>query len=213
MSNQKSGERTLLTSLLLSSPGPIVLGSGLLIGFSSTLLADFLRRSAELVAIIVSWVVFRMLHRGDQVDEEQKERLERIANLCVGAAMCLSGVAMIFVALFSAKAVTGNVVPGLVIALLGVTTNSWLFLRYYRLNREKPNAILAAQSKLYRAKSLVDICVVVALVCIAVAPDAPVTHYVDVGGSIVVASYLILNGIAVVRSKEVDTDKKLLNEG
>ncbi len=204
MNKQKSGERTLLTSLVLSSPGPLVLGSGLLIGFSSTLLADFLRRSSELVAIIISWVVFRMLHGKKKVEETQKERLERIAKVCVGVAMCLSGAAMIFVALFSAKAASGNVIPGLVIALLGVTTNSWFFLRYRRLNREKPNAILAVQSKLYRAKSLVDICVVIALVVIAVAPDAPMTRWVDMGGSIVVASYLIMNGIKVSKNQEAN---------
>lgn len=53
----QSGERTLLASVLLSSPGPIVVGAGLLIGRSSTQLADFIRRTAELAAIVVSWAV------------------------------------------------------------------------------------------------------------------------------------------------------------
>ena len=48
--------------------------------------------------------------------EERKEKLERIANLCVGAAMCLSGVTMLFIALFSADTEKGNVIPGLIIA-------------------------------------------------------------------------------------------------
>jgi len=53
----------------------------------------------------------------------------------------------------------GNVIPGLVIAVLGVITNTWFWLRYRRLNREKPNAILAVQSRLYCAKAAVDACV------------------------------------------------------
>ena len=49
-----TGQRTLLAAMLLSLPGPLVLGAGLLLGRSSTQLADFIRRTAELGAIIVS---------------------------------------------------------------------------------------------------------------------------------------------------------------
>ena len=58
MSNKKSGARTLLWSVLMSSPGPLVVGLGLLSGRSSTQIADFVRRSAELLAIIMSFIVF-----------------------------------------------------------------------------------------------------------------------------------------------------------
>src|SRR5690606_25188637 len=97
----QSGERTLLASVVLSSPGPLVVGIGLLLGRSSTQLADFLRRTAELVAIIVSWVIFRITNKDGEEDAIRKAKLERIANLCVGAAMCLSGAAMLLVAFLS----------------------------------------------------------------------------------------------------------------
>lgn len=195
------GERTLFASVLLSSPGPIVVGIGLFLGQSSTQLADFIRRSAELVAIIVSWVVFRILHKDGQPNSGQKTHLERIANTCVGAAMGISGLAMAFIAFFASSKGKGNVVPGLIIAILGVITNSWFWIRYRRLNKEKNNAILAGQSKLYFAKSLVDICVTTALAFIMIAPDAPASRYIDTGGSVVVAIYLIINGILVLRGK------------
>ena len=205
---QKSGERTLLASVLLSSPGPIVMGVSLYFGRSSTQLADFIRRTAELVAIIASWIVYRILHKRSEteaanceLDSIHKNKLERIANLFVGAAMCLSGLVMIFIALFSSGNEKGNVIPGLVIAVLGVITNSWFWLRYSKLNREKPNVILAAQSKLYFAKSLVDTCVTIALIFVAVAPASQATLYVDLGGSIVVAIYLIINGVRQVRQR------------
>lgn len=199
----KSGERTLLASVVLSSPGPIVVGAALFFGRSSTQLADFIRRTAELVAIIVSWIVFRILHNSGKPDSARKLKLERTANLFVGAAMCLSGAAMIFIALFSPSTEKGNVIPGLVIAVLGVTTNSWFWLRYSKLNREKPDAILAVQSRLYRAKSLVDACVTTALAFVAVAPAAPATRHVDLVGSMVVAFYLVLSGIDTIRDKNI----------
>jgi len=126
--------------------------------------------------------------------------LERTANLCVGAAMCLSGAAMLFIALFSPDTEKGNVIPGLVIAVLGVITNTWFWLRYRRLNREKPNAILAVQSRLYCAKAAVDACVTSSLTFVAVAPAHPL-HVCDLIGSIIVAFYLVLNGIITIRGK------------
>lgn len=197
---QKSGERTLLASVLLSSPGPIVVGIALFFGRSSTQLADFIRRTSELVAIIVSWIVFRIVHKSDEFDALRKEKLEGTANSCVGAAMCLSGAAMIFIAMFSSNTEKGNVIPGLVIAVLGVITNSWFWLRYRKLNNEKPDAILSAQSKLYRAKSLVDACVVIALTFVTIAPGTALAMYVDLCGSIIVAVYLIMSGIITIRN-------------
>lgn len=196
---RESGEKTLLASVLLSSPGPLVVGIGLFLGRSSTQYADFVRRTAELAAILVSWIVFRLLHRGGEPGAARKARLERTANLCVGAAMCLSGAAMALIAWFSNDAEKGNVLPGLAIAVLGVTTNTWFWLRYRRLNRETPDAILAAQSRLYRAKSLVDACVTVALTVVAIAPGTPAARTMDLGGSIAVAVYLIVSGVLALR--------------
>lgn len=200
-----NGEKTLLASVLLSSPGPIVVGAGLFLGRSSTQLADFIRRTAELAAILVSWVVFRLIHKGVEPDAARNFRLERTANLCVGAAMCLSGAAMALIALFSDAAEKGNVIPGLVIAVLGVTTNTWFWLRYRMLNREKPDAILAAQARLYRAKSLVDACVTAALAVVAIMPGTPAARIMDLGGSIIVAVYLIASGIITIRAVNGET--------
>ena len=61
MSEKKSGAKTLLWSIIMSCPGPLVVGLGLLAGRSSTQIADFVRRSAELLAIIMSFVVYRVV--------------------------------------------------------------------------------------------------------------------------------------------------------
>ncbi len=196
------GERTLLMSVLLSAPGPLVVGFGLLVGKSSTQLADFIRRTAELAALIVSWLVFRVLHRGEGEAPRQKDTLERYATLGVGLSTCLSGAAMVLVAILSNSGDKGNVIPGLVIGVLGVITNTWFWYRYTRLNRETPNAILAVQSRLYRAKSLVDLCVTAALMSILLFPGSPVADRMDTVGSLVVALYLIINGVNILMNKE-----------
>ena len=154
-----------------------------------------MRRTAELAAIIVSWIVFRALQKDGENDPALKRRLERAVKSGVGAALCLSGLAMLFIAFFSAHSDQQNVIPGLIIAFLGVIVNSWFWFRYGKLYREKPDAILAVQSRLYRAKTVVDVCVVLALLFVVLAPKAAITSIVDVGGSVVVALYLVRSGI------------------
>ncbi len=198
---KKTGERTLLASVLLSSPGPVVVGIGLFLGKSSTQLADFIRRTAELVAIVVSWAVYRVTHKGAADDADRRRHLEHMANICVGAAMGLSGIAMLYVAFLHPTAEKGNVIPGLVIAVLGVVTNTWFWSRYRRLNKETPNPILAIQSRLYQAKAWVDACVTTALAMVAIAPGSLLAYYMDIAGSAAVALYLLINGAIILFGK------------
>ena len=199
MSNQKSGAKTLLWSVIMSSPGPLVVGLGLLSGRSSTQIADFVRRSAELLAIIMSFVVYRMTARDGVCDERRKQTLERRANVFVGAMMCVGGVFMILLAMMSEHSDKGNVIPGLVIAILGVTANSIFWRRYTHLNKLEPNAILKVQARLYRAKTLVDGCVTIALLSVVIAPQSSVSFWLDLAGSLIVAVYLIRCGVRTIQ--------------
>ncbi len=198
MSNKKSGERTLLWSVLMSSPGPLVIGLGLLVGRSSTQIADFVRRSAELLAIIMSYVVYKLTTKDDVCDEEKKQRLERVSNVFVGAMMCVGGSFMVIIALINDTADKGNVIPGLVIALLGVIANFIFWRRYTHLNKIEPNAILMVQSRLYRAKTLVDGCVTIALLSVVIAPATQLSFWLDLIGSIIVAIYLLWCGLRTI---------------
>lgn len=192
---KNAGKKTLLLSVLMSAPGPIVVGLGLLAGKSSTQLADFFRRSAELLAIICSFAIYCMTEN-DQGD--RKERLERMANLFVGLAMCVGGLIMIALALWAPSEEKGNVIPGLIIALLGVIANTLFWRKYTRLNRQSPNAILAVQARLYRAKALVDGCVTTALLAVALFPASAAAAALDAVGSVIVAVYLVWCGAKTI---------------
>ena len=195
------GEKTLLISLLLSAPGAIATGIPAITSHSATQIADFLRRSAELIALFVSWWVYHKLQRSIEPDDAYRARMERLANLTVALAMICSGTAMLVVGvtrLFVHRA-SGNVIMGLIIAVLGVLTNVWFWWRYSHMAREGFNSVIAGQQKLYRAKSSVDLCVVIALTTVVVAPGHPVTRYVDAFGCIIVAGYLLYNGLGMIR--------------
>ena len=198
MSNKKSGARTLLWSVLMSSPGPLVVGLGLLSGRSSTQIADFVRRSAELLAIIMSFIVFKLTTKDEVCNEEKKQKLERVSNVFVGAMMCVGGIFMIILAFMTDNSDKGNVIPGLAIAVMGVIANSIFWRKYTHLNKIEPNAILMVQSRLYRAKTLVDGCVTIALLSVVVAPATQISFYLDFIGSLIVAVYLAWCGIRTI---------------
>lgn len=201
MSNKKSGSRTLLWSVIMSSPGPLVVGLGLMAGRSSTQIADFVRRSSELLAIIMAFVTYKITTKDGQEDLVKKEKVERFSNLFVGAMMCLGGSIMLLLAFVSENEDKGNVIPGLTIAVLGVIANTIFWRKYTKLNKQEPNPILAVQARLYRAKSLVDGCVTIALLSVAIAPEAVFSYYLDMIGSVIVAIYLIFCGVQTIRER------------
>ncbi len=202
----KSSERTLLVALLLSAPGPLVTGIAAITSGSATQIADFLRRTSELAATFMSWWVFRKLQRSP-VGKAQQQKLEHQANLTVARAMVCSGIAMLVVGVYRLYVYqpTGNVTMGLVIAALGLITNSGFMCKYMALNKAQPNPVIAGQLKLYRAKACVDFVVVAALAAVAIAPTHPATRYVDALGSIAVSFYLLWTGITSERKLKADS--------
>lgn len=197
--NKKSGSRTLLMSVLMSAPGPLVVGLGLMSGRSSTQIADFVRRSAELLAIIMSFVIYQITTKENQCDPRRKAALERKSNAFVGVMMCLGGSVMVLLAFLSNNTDKGNVIPGLAISVMGVIANTAFWVKYTRLNRKEANAILWVQSRLYRAKALVDGCVTIALVSVVILPDTAGSYWLDFVGSLVVAVYLVWCGLQTIR--------------
>ena len=194
MSYKKSGKKTLLLSVIASSPGPLIVGIGLLVGQSSTQLADFVRRSVEFLAIVLSFAVFCITSKDDKVDEIKKARYERNINIFVSIAMVVCGIIMICLALFSHESEKGNVLPGLIIAILSVVANSLFWKKYKTLGSTTNNKILLAQSNLYRAKTFVDGSVVIALATVMLASNPMVAFYFDLVGTVCVSIYLSFTG-------------------
>ncbi len=197
----KSEKKTLFMSVIMSAPGPIIIALGLLMGKSSTQIADFVRRSAELLGIIMAYVVYMITTKDGICNIVKKQKWEKISNIFVGAMMCIGGILMLFLAFTVSATEKGNVVPSLVIALLGVVANTLFWRKYTKLNKAEPNAIIAVQARLYRAKSLVDSCVSIALLSIAILPDSMISYYLDLGGTIVVSVYLAWCGVKTIMER------------
>ena len=193
----------MLLSVILSAPCPIIVGLGLFFGHSSTQIADFFRLSTELIGIILAYVVYVLTNREGACDEERKARLERLSNILVGAIMCVGGTIMLIVCLTSTDTDKGNVIPGLAVSFAGAVANIVFWRRYVCFNRRLRNDIVAVQVRMYRAKSIVDICVVLALLSVTLFPNTSFSFYFDLVGSVVVALYVIFCGSKTLFEKLV----------
>ena len=193
-------ERTLLVAWLLSAPGPVVTAIAVAMSSSATQIADAIRRTVEFAALVTGWWVFRA--RKGVPDEQARGRLERRAETSVSVARACSGLAMLAVGgyRFFEYEPGGNVTVGLLVAFLGAGVNAGFWLRYTRLLRVAGDAVIAAQRRLYRAKTFVDLVVTAALLSVALIPTHPATHYVDTLGSVVVAGYLLQQALGSRRA-------------
>ncbi len=185
--------------MLLSAWAPFATFAALVVGRSATQAADFVRRTVEFVAVLISWLAFR---RSQGAGEERRAWLEHSVRLVVGAALALSAASIfaLAVARWLRPSPTGNVLLGLVIALLGAVTNGWFWVRYERFERREPAPIVAAQARLYRAKTLVDVAVIAALGAVWLLGYAGVGRALDLAGSLVVALYLTWSAVKQLRA-------------
>lgn len=185
-------ERTLRTSWLISSPGPFFTGLAALSSQSATQMADFLRRTVELIALFIAWWVFRKKLQFPFDAEDERLQLDKISHRAVTISMTCSGLTMFIVGIYAlfTYEVGGNVTLGLTIALMGLLVNLFFWWRYRRFAQTLYDPVIAGQQNLYRAKAWIDLCVVVALATVAFIPTHPITRYVDALGSIVIAFYL-----------------------
>lgn len=201
-------QKTFLASMLLSLWAPLATGIAVFMSRSVTQIADFIRRTVEFLVLLLSWLVFRYLTQGEEPDEKTKKRWEKIVNLGVAVALGLSGLIMLFLALFRLPNFKpgGNVIPGLVIAVLGFAVNLWFWQRYSAMERAGPCPVVGAQRQLYLAKIFVDICVILALATVAFIPAHAVTKHVDALGSVAVSLYLLWTPLRMwnVKQNEVE---------
>jgi len=185
----RAREKTLRAAVFLSVWAPFATFVALLIGRSTTQAADFVRRTVEFGAVLGSWLAFRRVQR---VSDAQRRKIEGSVRVVVGVALVLSALAILALAVVKwlKPTPTGNVIVGFVIAALGAGVNGWFWARYERFERQERSPIVTAQARLYRAKTFVDLAVLLALGSVWIFGDSTTGRVVDLAGSVFVAIYL-----------------------
>lgn len=201
--NVKQSQKTLLASMVLSAFAPLATGIAVILSSSVTQMADFVRRTVEFLVLLLSWLVFRTISNQEDLTAEKQRKLEKVVQYSVAGALGLSGLVMLSLAIFFKQdhQPGGNVIFGLIISILGFGVNSFFWRRYRLLAEKGAGAIIEAQQRLYLAKLLVDLAVIVALTTVAIWPLHSVTKSVDILGSAVVSLYLLWTALRTVREQ------------
>ena len=200
-------ERTLRTACLLSAWAPAALGVALVLGPSTVLIADFIRRTSELLVTAASWRVFRKIARNPSQPPEAFEASERRVSQMVAAVLLMSTVIILITAAIRglSGAEVGWIVPGLLIACGGCTVNCWLWRRSRLLAKREPSPLIDAQWRFYRSKTIADICVIATLIGGAVTRGTAFSSLVDAVGACIIALFLATTAQRVLQRSASST--------
>lgn len=182
----------------MSSPGPLVVGLSLINGNSTTQLADFLRRTIEFLAIVLAFIVFCLTSNEETIDIERKARLEKYSNIFVSISMVISGIIMLVLGVFNQNQDKGNLIPSMIIALLGLSSNGIFWFKYRKMAKMTGDELFKTQTSLYGGKIFVDLSVFTSLTVVLFSKNHTLSYYFDLVGTMCVAIYLIYSGIKML---------------
>ena len=204
----KKGRANLLFATLVCIPGPLVLAIDLAFGVNSTLIADLIKRSIDLLTVLLAWIIYELtIH--NSITSETKARLEVFVKYFTGISMCVSGGIMIYVAIVDFGINKGDMIPSLFFAFTGAVLNVILYLNY----RSMENPVLRVQAKLHRVKMLFDCGMVIILFIWILTSNDTVKQYTNAIGTAFISLYLVWSGFRLLEIPIFKKRKKQENVG
>jgi divalent metal cation (Fe/Co/Zn/Cd) transporter len=96
--------------------------------------------------------------------------------------------------------------------IIGVSMNSWLWRKNYKLNLKEPSPIMDSQWRLFRTKAFSDFSVLVSLLASLAFSHYAWSLYIDPLASFIIAGFLLFSGYRVITSSLPDILDKTLDE-
>jgi len=159
-------EKLLRAAWLVSFLAPLSTFIAYYLGETPVLLAIFLRRTNEFLALFLAWVIYIKSCQAEVAGQgKEADKLEFLSGMIMGIVMIISG----FIILYSAinqlinQEPPGWLVPGIFISIAGMFVNGFFWYKNYNLNKFSYSLIMDNQWKFYRAKTLMDIVVLISL--------------------------------------------------
>jgi len=210
-------QRTVLVSLVMDFVLWIPDIIAAVLSGSIVLFADAVKCANEIIATFFAYLMIRRMAKGGAgAYDYGMGKLETITSVVTGGVMFLSLVIVFLVALyrvaFPEELVHDGVYLGIVLMVIGVSMNSWLWMKNYRFNQREPSPIMDSQWRLFRAKAFADFSVLVALIASMELSAYSWSLYIDPLASFVIAGFLLFSGYRVITSSLPDLLDKTLDE-
>lgn len=211
----KVKERSILTSFLL---GVVVLIPDIIaviLANSVMLLSDLLKSGSETVATFLSWLAVRKVRQGKTFDYNYGQgKLENISSLAVAGAMLLSWIIVTYGAIerFRHPSKIGSIAFALFVTGGSALVNFRIWRNNLKLSQIEASPIIESQWRLYRAKTVANICVVTSLILSAMFREYQWSAYIDPVGALLISGFLLQSAYRVITDSVYDLLDRTLDE-
>ena len=210
-------QRTILVSLLIDFILWLPDIAAAVLSGSIVLFADALKCANEILATFLAYLTVRKMAKGGGgIYDYGMGKMETMTSIVTGGVMFISLALVFFAAVYRIEFPEGLVREGaylgVVLMVIGVCTNSWLWVRNYRLNQKEPSPIMDSQWRLFRTKAFSDFSVLTALILSLSLSQYAWALYIDPLASFIIAGFLLFSGYRVVASSLPDLLDKTLDE-
>jgi ferrous-iron efflux pump FieF len=210
-------EKAILTSLIVDFVLWIPDIAAAILSGSIVLFADAVKCANEILATFFAYLTIRKMARGGTGTYDYgMGKFETVTSVITGAVMLVSLILVLSVAIYRLilpeHLVLEGAYLGIVLMVIGVSMNSWLWRKNYRLCLKDPSPIMDSQWRLFRTKAISDFAVLISLIASLAFSQYAWSLYIDPCASFFIVGVLLLSGYRVIVSSLPDLLDKTLDE-
>jgi cation diffusion facilitator family transporter len=210
-------QRTVLVSLIVDFVLWLPDIAAAILSGSIVLFADALKCANEILATFFAYLTLRKMVKGGAGSYDYGlGKFETITSIITGAVMFVSLALVFLVAIYRIfnpeELYLGGAYLGIVLMVIGVTMNTWLWKKNYRLFLKSPSPIIDSQWRLFRTKAFSDFSVLMSLLATLAFSHYAWSLYIDPLASFIIAGFLLTSGYRVITSSLPDLLDKTLDE-
>ena len=210
-------QRTVLISLIVDFILWIPDVVAAVLAMSIVLFADAVKCANEILATFFAYLTIRKMAKGGAGTYDYgMGKFETVTSIITGGVMFISLALVFFVAIYRI-AVPESIVHegaylGILLMVIGVSMNTHLWQKNYRLYVKEPSPIMDSQWRLFRTKAFSDFSVLLSLIFSLAFSRYAWSYYIDPVASFFIAGVLFFSGARVIRSSLPDLLDRTLDE-
>jgi cation diffusion facilitator family transporter len=210
-------QRMVLTSLVIDFVLWLPDIVAAVLSMSIVLFADAVKCANEILATFFAYLTIRKMAKGGAgAYDYGMGKFETMTSIITGGVMFISLALVFFIAIYRIvnpeSIVLEGAYLGVVLMVIGVCMNTFLWRKNYRLNQKEPSPIMDSQWRLFRTKAFSDFSVLLSLVFSLALSRFAWSLYIDPVASFFIAGILFFSGARVIRSSLPDLLDRTLDE-
>jgi ferrous-iron efflux pump FieF len=210
-------ERAVLISLIIDFVLWIPDVVAAVLSMSIVLFADAVKCANEILATFFAYLTIRKMAKGGAGTYDYgMGKFETMTSIITGGVMFISLALVFFVAIYRIvnpeSIVHEGAYLGIVLMVIGVSMNTYLWKKNERLYIKEPSPIMDSQWRLFRTKAFSDFSVLLSLIFSLAFSHYAWSLYIDPVASFFIAGVLFFSGARVIRSSLPDLLDRTLDE-